>query len=310
MKNLLIFGNTLFICILFMAYPGMSAQNPTVFVSILPQKFFVQQISMDALDIEVMVKPGASPHTYEPKPSQMRKLADAQAYFTIGVALEGVWLDKIRTINPDMRVVHTEAGITKIRMDHDHHHEDNHLAAGNEHDEHGAQGEHDANAENSGLDPHIWLSPELVKIQVKTIKDSLVELDPDRAQQYQENYSRFVAKVDALDSRLQGMLDGKSGTKFMVFHPSWGYFANSYGLEQIAVEIEGKSPKPSHLKKLIDQAAEENITVLFAQPQLSKKSAKMIAREINGEVVLIDPLAEDWFANMNHVADTLSSALR
>ena len=96
----------------------------------------------------------------------------------------------------------------------------------------------------------------------------------------------------------------------MVFHPSWGYFAHSYGLEQIAVEVEGKSPKPTHLKELIDLAADLHISVIFAQPQFSQKSADMIAREIGGEVILIDPLAEDWFANMTQVADSLTRALR
>lgn len=305
MKKTLILYNTLFLYLLFVSTPVMSGTAPTVFVSILPQKFFVQQIGGDNFHVEVMVQPGASPHTYEPKPSQMRKLADAQAYFTIGVALEEVWLDKIRTINPDMKVVHTEAGINKMEMDTDHRHENDN------NDDHENEGSgHDGHGDNVGLDPHIWLSPELVKVQVKKVADSLVEIDPGRAQHYQENYNRFISRVDELDNRLRSILKGKAGTRFMVFHPSWGYFARSYGLEQIAVEIEGKSPKPAHLKQLIDQAAEQNITVLFAQPQFSKKNAEMIAREIDGQVVLIDPLAEDWFANMTYVADTLGSALR
>ena len=304
MKKAVIVSNLL-LCLFFAVNPAYSADRPTVFVSILPQKFFVQQISGDHFRVEVMVQPGASPHTYEPKPSQMRKLAEARAYFTIGVALESVWLDKIRTINPDMKVIHTEANITRMKMAGDHRHEDEHVE---DHEKPG--GEHDEQDGEEGLDPHIWLSPELVAIQVKTITDSLVELDPEQAQLYQGNYKRFSARVDDLDKRLHTILEGKAGTKFMVFHPSWGYFARSYGLTQIAVEIEGKSPKPAYLKKLIDLAARQQITVIFAQPQFSKKSAEMIAREIGGEVVFIDPLAEDWFANMTYVADTLSSALR
>lgn len=305
MNKLLILTNLLILYILFITTPVFSSTVPTVFVSILPQKFFVQQISGDNVHVEVMVQPGASPHTYEPKPSQMRKLADARTYFTIGVALEEVWLDKIRTINPDMQVVHTEAGIAKMKMAGNHRHEDEHEG----HHEKTAT-DHDEYEDHEGLDPHIWLSPELVKIQVKTITESLVELDPDRGRQYRENYDRFRARVDELDNQLHSILKGKAGMKFMVFHPSWGYFAHSYGLEQIAVEMEGKSPKPAYLKTLIDEAVEQHITVIFAQPQFSKKSAGMIAREIGGEVVLIDPLAEDWFANMTHVADALSSALR
>jgi zinc transport system substrate-binding protein len=302
MKSRIVAYSILCIWMFLTAVPAGAAAGPTVFVSIVPQKFFVQHIGGDHFDVEVMVQPGASPHTYEPKPSQMRKLAAARAYFTIGVALEDAWLDKISTINPDMKVVHTEAGIVRMKMVGDHHD-----GEGRDSD---AKGEGRAHDGAEGLDPHIWLSPELVKVQAKTITDSLVELDPDREQKYRENYSRFIALVDELDARLRSILAGKTGMKFMVFHPSWGYFARSYGLTQVAVEIEGKSPKPASLKKLIDQARAQQIRVIFAQPQFSRKSAEMIAREIDGEVVLIDPLAEDWGANMVSVADTLSRALR
>lgn len=282
------------------ALPAASS-GPTVFVSILPQKFFVQQISEDRFNIEVMVPPGASPHTYEPKPSQMRKLAAARAFFTIGVAMERAWLEKITTINPNLLVINTEAGIDRMAMSEDHHH-DHETASDDEHD-------HDEEIEN-GLDPHIWLSPALVREQADTIKNSLIDLDQSSGPVYENNFNRFIEKIDALDSRLRRILDGKEGMKFMVFHPSWGYFAQSYGLTQIPVEIEGKSPKPAHLQHLIEEAREEQITVIFAQPQFSRKSAEVIAREIGAEVVLIDPLGENWFENMTEVADKLSRAVR
>ncbi len=282
-----------------------SGAGPTLFVSIVPQKFFVQQIGGDNFTVEVMVPPGASPHTYEPKPSQMKKLAGARAFFTIGVALEDAWLDRIATINPDMQIVRTEAGIERLAMvdDHDHEHEG---AAGGKHDDQ----EHTEAHQEGGLDPHIWLSPALVQQQAVIIRDSLMTLDPDNRQLYQDNHRRFSQRIDELDDRLRRILKDKKGMKFMVFHPSWGYFAQSYGLEQIAVEIEGKSPKPAHLQNLIELARQHQITVIFAQPQFSSKSAEVIAREIGAEVVLIDPLGENWFDNMTSVADKLSRAVR
>ncbi len=288
-------SNVLFPILLF-------AAGPTVFVSILPQKFFVQQISGDTFNVEVMVPPGASPHTYEPKPSQMRKLASARAFLTIGVALEDAWLEKIATINPDMAVVHTEAGIDRIAMTGDHHGDG---AAG----DHDGSGDHEKHQE-SGLDPHIWLSPVLVKQQAQIIKTSLQKLEPGNTQIYADNFNRFIERIDHLDARLREILKGKQGMKFMVFHPSWGYFARSYELEQIPVEIEGKSPKPAHLQELIELARENHITVIFAQPQFSRKSAEVIGREIGAEVVLIDPLGENWFENMTSVAENLSRAVR
>jgi zinc transport system substrate-binding protein len=302
------------------AAPLYADTKPTVFVSILPQKFFVQQISGELVDVEVMVPPGASPHTYEPKPSQMRKMAKAGAFFTIGIVLEEVWLERITKINPGMSVVHTEAGIEKTAMsghrhhegDGDHeeehngeHHEDHQEGGTAEAEEHG----HDQHGEG-GLDPHIWLSPDLVKRQVEVIGSSLENLYPEHAATYRANAHRLMERIDELDAQLRSILESKRGMKFMVFHPSWGYFAESYGLVQVPVEIEGKSPKPAHLKELIELARREQISVIFAQPQLSKKSAEVIAREIGAQVVLIDPLGEDWFANMRAVADKMAAAVR
>ncbi|MCK5723282.1 MAG: zinc ABC transporter substrate-binding protein, partial [Gammaproteobacteria bacterium] len=98
--------------------------------------------------------------------------------------------------------------------------------------------------------------------------------------------------------------------QFMVFHPSWGYFADTYGLKQVAVEIEGKNPKPSQLKELIEHAKEQGIKIIFVQPQFSSKSAKLVAREIGGRVAVADPLAQDWSANLRAVAREFKGALQ
>lgn len=351
MKRILFLVAILGICLIWPVSSAWSAKPPTVFVSILPQKYFVQQISGNKVHVEVMVPPGADPHTYEPKPSQMRNLAEAIGYFTIGVELENSLLERITALNPDMIVVHTEDGIERIAMEGSHHHEeedteDGDHAHGNEdhhgaheehkdheahkdhegregredheaHEEHELHEDHEAHRDHgdhgdheNGLDPHIWLSPALVKLQAETIKSALQKLDPDNGAVYDQNYRGFVIRIDELDKRLQSILAGKQGMKFMVFHPSWGYFARSYGLEQVAVEVEGKSPKPAHLQELIEMARREHIDVIFAQPQFSRKSAEVIAREIGAQVVLIDPLGENWFENMTLVTDKLHSALR
>lgn len=272
---------------------------PTVFVSILPQKYFVQRIGGDSVIVEVMVLPGASPAIYEPKPSQMRKLASSAAYFAIGVPFEAAWLERIAGVNAKMQIVRTDAGITKLAMTGHRHEEENH---GQPHDdvEHG----------HSGLDPHIWLSPPLVQQQAAAIRDALLKLLPLQADRIEKNYQSFMDEVDQLDRELRSTLQGKEGVQFMVFHPSWGYFAHEYGLEQVAIEVEGKTPKPSQLKELIEHAEEHAIHVVFAQPQFSLKSAETIARAIKGEVILIDPLAEDWLDNMRGVAEKLKTTLR
>lgn len=276
-----------------------SAPSPkTVFVSILPQKLFVQQIGGDLLDIEVMVQPGASPATYEPKPSQMRKLAASKAYFAIGVPFEKAWLDKIAGVNPNMHIIHTDSGIEKMTMG-SHHHEEQPA------DHHEAETDHE---EHSGPDPHIWLSPMLVKQQAATILDGLIALFPRHKEVLRTNYKQFIDRLDALHDTLKKLLKDHQGKQFMVFHPSWGYFAREYGLTQVPIEIEGKSPKPAQLSELINHALEQGITVIFAQKQFSTKNARIIARAIGGKVVLVDPLALDWFANMKHIGTIFKNA--
>jgi zinc transport system substrate-binding protein len=284
------------------------AKTPiSIFVSIVPQQYFVQQIGKDKVDVSVMVQPGASPATYEPKPLQMAKLSDARLYFSIGVPFETFWLDKIASANPDMAIVHTDKGIEKVPMA-VHHHGDEHQAG--HHDDDNALAEEDQDHGHAGLDPHIWLSPKLVKIQAGHILGALTAADPENKEFYTANYNGFINKLDALDQELARMLKDKAGMQFMVFHPSWGYFARDYNLKMIPIEIEGKNPKPAKLQTLIAHARNEGIKVIFVQPQFSTKSAELVAREINGQVIPANPLALDWLDNMKKMAEQFKEVLK
>ena len=281
-----------------------------VFVSIVPQQYFVQQIGKEKVDVSVMVQPGASPATYEPKPAQMAKLSKTRLYFSIGVPFEIFWLDKIASANPDMTIVHTDKGIEKQPMG-VHHHEEEGQA---DHHDDKARTEEDHNHENdhghAGLDPHIWLSPRLVKIQAGQIFDALATADPGNKDFYTVNYNAFIKEIDALDQDLTRMLKDNAGMQFMVFHPAWGYFARDYNLKMIPIEIEGKDPKPAKLQELIKHARDEAIKVIFVQPQFSTKSAKLVAKEINGQVIPANPLALDWLDNMKKVAEQFKEVLK
>jgi zinc transport system substrate-binding protein len=289
---------------------GSAAGKPVVFVSINPQKYFVQRIGKDLVDIQVMVQPGASPASYEPKPRQMAAIAKTLIYFSIGVPFEEVWLNKIASSNPNMMVVQTEHGIQKIPMA-DHHH---HRGAADHRETDGHAENKHGNVENQRdhgiLDPHIWLSPPLVMIQARTILEALQKVDPVHRSDYEANYKAFISEISKLDTELRNIFSSKQGLQFMVFHPAWGYFADTYGLKQIPVEIEGKNPKPAQLKDLIEYANRNEINVIFVQPQFSAKSAEVIARGIGGQVVFADPLAEDWSVNLRKVAREIRAALR
>jgi zinc transport system substrate-binding protein len=289
---------------------GSAAGKVAVFVSIMPQKYFVQQIGKNLVDVRVMVHPGASPATYEPKPRQMAAIAKTHIYFSIGVPFENVWLNKIVSSNPNMMVVQTDHGIQKASMV-DHHHHDKAADHQKTDQQHNNEGGNDENRRNTGIrDPHIWLSPPLVMIQARTMATTLQTVDPAHRSDYEANYKAFISEISKLDTDLKNIFSGNHGLQFMVFHPAWGYFADTYGLKQIPVEVEGKNPKPAQLKSLIEFANTNDIDVIFVQPQFSAKSAEVIARGIGGQVVVADPLAPDWPANLRKVSREIKAALR
>lgn len=261
-----------------------------VFVSIPPQKYMVQQIGQALLDVEVMIPAGADPHIYEPKPRQMVALSKARLYFAIGIQpFENTWLKKLVSSNPEMMLVHTDRGVQKIPM---------------------TTPQHKAERHAGEPDPHIWLSPPLVMKQAQTILNALLEFDPASRTVYETNYQAFVSELQALDAELKNIFAAKQGLPFMVLHPAWGYFAHTYGLKQVPIEIEGKDPKPAQLKELIDYAKHNQIKIIFVQPQFSPRNAELVAKEIGGQVVFADPLAADWSDNLREVAGKFKSALK
>lgn len=283
----------------------LNATTPQITVSILPQKYFVEKIVKDKFEVNVMVQPGASPHTYEPKTSQMKALAASKVYFSTGVSFENVWLDKFKKNAKDTLFVDLSDGIEKLAMGkHEHHEED---AKEAEHDDHSGHKEHDDHDEE-GLDPHIWLDPVLVKIQAKNIYDTMIKIDVQNADFYKINYEQFLKELDELDANLKTILTPYKDKAFMVFHPSWGYFAKRYDLEQIPIELQGKEPKPNELVELIKDAKEHDIKIVFVSPQFSQKSAKTISQNINAKVATIDPMVSNWSEGLILTAKEIASS--
>lgn len=288
----------------------LNASKPELTVSILPQKYFVEKITKDKFDVNVMVQPGASPHTYEPRSSQMKSLMNSEIYFYIGVSFEKVWLDKFKSSAKNTTFVDTSNGIEKLAMAKHEHHDEEESHAGHDHEKHDehADEKHEDTDEEEGTDPHIWLDPNLVKIQAKTIYDTLVKIDSKNSEFYKANYEEFLKELDMLDAQLKTILAPYENRAFMVFHPSWGYFAKRYNLEQIAVEVEGKEPKPNELVELIKDAKEHDIKIVFVSPQFSQKSAKTISKNIGAKVISLDSLDENWNSSLVLTAKEIANS--
>ena len=241
--------------LLLLLVPAAGLAEPLrVFASVMPIQTFVQKIGGKHVDARAMVRPGFNPHTYDPTPQQISALAGAVLYVRTGVPFENAWMERIRSANPSMQVLDARYGIT-LRVMEAHSHDDEEQterhhreADGTQHRQHadGHDPDHDKHAADAAHvdepDPHVWVSPSLVKHMVGMIRDKLSELDPAYAAEFARNHDAFVAELDALDRELHALLDPLPNRKFMVFHPAWGYFADSYGLTQVPIEREGKEP--------------------------------------------------------------------
>lgn len=277
------------------ARPAADMDRIPVAVTLLPEAEFVEAVGGDRVEAVVMVPPGASPHTYEPTPNQMVDLSRARMYAMIGtpVEFELVWLDKLVAANDRMRLVDCSRGIRLIATE---------GLRGHGVDQIGKVSDHHGDA---GVDPHIWLSVKNAEVMVQNICEGLIEVDAEYAEYYRANCNRYLDELNHLDEELSRLLRPLEGKPFIVFHPAFGYFARDYGLIQVAVEQRGSEPDAQYIVRLVDAARDNNIKVVFVAPQVSTRSAEVIAREINGTVVVIDPLAKDYISNMKTIAEAM-----
>ena len=264
-----------------------------VTVTLLPQADFVNSVGGDRVNVTVMVPPGADPHTYELNPSQLVEVSKAMMYAKVGsgVEFELAWMDKLVAQNKKMLIVNCANGVKLIKM---------------VEDEHNGT---DGNENHVGNDPHIWLSPRNAEIMVENIYQGLVKIDPEGTEYYTQNKDAYLAKLDELDKDIREGLAGIKNRRFIVLHPAWGYFANDYDLEQLAIEIGGKEPSAKDIANLIKLAKENNIKIIFASPQFNPQSAQVIAKEISGKVIFIDALSGNYIDNMRLVLGELVQAM-
>ncbi len=251
--------------------------RPLVLVSVPPQAWFVARLAGARVETVVLVPPGASPALLEPGLPQLRAASRAALWIKVGhphFPFERTWLDQLMAQNPELALVDASA-----------------------------------HAERHDGDPHVWLAPRHARAMSQEIERALSELLPEHRAELQENGRRLRADIDALDRELRARFEPLRGREFFVFHPAWGYFAEEYGLVQVAIEAHGKEPDAQRLARLIQRAREGGVRTIFVQPQLDPQSAQVLALEIGARVEPLDPLAYDWLANLRKCAARLSEAL-
>ncbi|WP_088654346.1 metal ABC transporter solute-binding protein, Zn/Mn family [Geofilum rhodophaeum] len=298
-KKLLLLLPLLYI---FSACAEKNSDPNLVSVSILPQKYFIDQLTDEQLRVNVMVPPGSSHATYSPTPQQFQQLSASPLYMGIGhLGYETTWMSRLEELNADMQVMILSEHTKLIEG----------ACAHDEHAEHDGHEDHEApEAHHHGVDPHIWMSPKVMLELLPQIKTSLQANYPHLADSIENNYPQLLEKLNDAHKRMQALAASLDNRQFLIFHPALTYLARDYGLTQIAVEQDGKEPSPAYLARLIDQAREENIPVIFIQKEYDLRNAETISREAGIALVQIDPMRYDWTDSMNELMTQIEQHLK
>lgn len=281
MKNrgvLVLVALLLLICSCVSQNDGFSSEKIKVVTTIAPLEEFIKSVGGDRVEVSVMVPPGAEPHTFEPTPSQMRQVAEADLYVQNGAGLE-FWMDRILQVNEEMTIIDSSKGIDFIRES------------------------------PEEIDPHIWISLRNAAVQVKNICDGLIEVDPANKEYYLQNKDSYLQNLRTIDAEFNNTFGSKEKRIFIVHHPAWTYFARDYELEQVPLMENEKEPGPKYLGEVIELARKNNITTIFVEPQFNPKSAEVIAREMNASIVTIDPLSGNYLDNMRNAGREIAQSL-
>ena len=266
--------------------PGASSDSKIITVSILPQKTILSAIAGDKFNINVLIPEEGNHETYEPTAQQMAETGKSIAYFKLGhLDFEITWLNKLTGNYPGMKTFDTSDGLELIR---------------------GEEVVHGDHMHHGGIDPHIWLSVKAVKIQAANMLKGVKELDAANSDYYEANFTQFSIELDSLDQQIKNIIETAGTHDFMIFHPSLGYFARDYDLNQIPIELEGKEPSPAYMKQLIDLGREKQIKSIFISSQFSNQSALAIAGQLNATLVEFNPVDAKWKENMLYIAEIIA----
>jgi zinc transport system substrate-binding protein len=274
-----------------------------VFVSVPPQASLARDVGGPHVVVHCLVQASQDPHVFEPTPKQTLALARARVFFTVGIPFERPLLDKIRGHLPDLEIVDSSRGFAR-------------RPAGGDAHEHGAPSalprsrrDADRDADHSSLDPHIWLSPEALRIMTRNMADALARIDPAHSADFRRRARTARDSIDRADDRARAKLAPFRGQTVYVFHPAFGYFCDAYGLRQKAVEVDDKPPTSRLLRELILQAKKDGARAIFVQEQFDQRSARVVAEAVGGRVAVLDPLAEDVVANLERMAAAIAAGL-
>jgi zinc transport system substrate-binding protein len=259
-----------------------AGDRPLVAVSVPAQAWLVRQVAAEYADVQLMLPAGHVPENSEPGPRRLAALYSAQLYLLVG---HPAFLFETRHVLPHLRQHH----IRRLSMFD--------LAAGND------------RVDIAEADPHLWTSPSIMLQTAIALTEELAQLDPLHAGQYKRNLADLQHRILELDKRYRLLGAARPGAIFLVYHPAWGNFARDYGFRQVAIEEHGKSPGAARLSKLIGELAGQAVDRIIVSPGHEQRSAALLARQLQAQVVVIDPLDADWWNMMQEMHRTLEQII-
>lgn len=244
-------------------------------VSLAPQKYFIEQITEDFVEVHVLVPSGNNPEVYDPAPIDIAKLQQSVAYFAIGsLPFETEWL---KALPKEVKVIN-QAELLPHDMVFCHDHEHAHVHV------HG--------------DPHYWTSVTGAKAMAEVMLTELIHLFPEQEQLFRENYKELIEEIEEVETYGQAVFGEKDNMAFVIYHPSLSLFANEWGLTQLVIEENGLEPTPRHLVHLMKTAKEMETKVVFIQKEFDVKNAENISKELALPLLTIQPMEENWKEEM------------
>ncbi|MDR1479513.1 MAG: zinc ABC transporter substrate-binding protein [Planctomycetaceae bacterium] len=284
-------------------------------VSVEPHAFLVEQIGGEFVRVEVLVPMGKEPESYQPTPEKIIALTRAKVFFRTGMPFEQIILPKLKSFASGLKVVDLRTGI-KLRKLEFHQHDTHDAHDTHEH----ANSDFDSDSNKNTLpdenelaegDPHIWFSLDLLRVEAATVLRTFIEIDPKNEELYRKNYSDFISELNQVKEKLSAMLEPIKGKSIFVFHPTYGYFCDEFNLNQRAIEIGGKTPRPQQLVAIINEIKKNSSqtnkkTTLFVQPEFNRTPINSVSEAVNGRIVEHSALERNIFKSMTNFAEEIT----
>lgn len=244
----------------------------TVAVTLAPYEYLINKIAGDNIKIITSLPPKATPHHFEPTAKLIENISKADYYFRVGANLqfEEIWVNKLTGMNKLLKVIDLSRNLQDIDGD-----------------------------------PHYWLSPKNLEIISTAIHTELLKIIPELKAELNKNLMAFQDSLKLVSGEIKKSLETIPNKKLLVYHGSWSYFVRDFGFKQLTIEQGSKEPTPSDLERILNEVNKSKIPVVFIDPQHSKTSAQIVAKELDVNVDTIDPLKKDVLKNLIEVKNKI-----